>query len=441
MIFLCKNLTNERMMVLDSLPPRCFEILILIVVIGILRCLEASADNASEAKLQRLAGEGDKGARRILKLLDNPTKFYNSMKAIMTVVELVAVYLGVQMFSEIFPAPMNPILSAALGITVLSVLMLILGVYVPKRIAALKADSVVLKTAGLMQTLFYIGLPVSIVLTLISNAVLMLFGIRPNDTEEEVTEEEIRMMVDIGSESGAIDQDEKEMIHNIFELDDTQAKDIMTHRTDTELLWMEEVDKWEEIISETNHSIYPVCSDSTDNITGILKSKDLYKALLTGGDVTELLRTPYFVPETIKADDLFRQMQKTKNHFAVVLDEYGGLGGIITMSDLLEEIVGTLSDDVEEIEEEEIIQVDENTWEIAGSCDIDLVSETLNVELPIEEYNTFAGMILSELGEIPEDGSTPELEAYGMQIKVKKILDHRIEYALVTVMEKVQDDE
>ncbi len=426
---------------MDSLPPRCFEILLLIVLIGVLRCLEASADNANEAKLQRLAGEGDKNARRILKMLDSPTKFYNSMKAIMTVTELAAVYLGVQLFSEIFPDTLPGAATAAAGIALLSVLMLILGVYVPKRIAALRADSVVLKTSGLMQVLYCIGAPVSVVLTFVSNAVLMLFGIRPNDTEEEVTEEEIRMMVDIGSESGAIDQDEKEMIHNIFELDDTQAKDIMTHRTDTELLWMEESDKWEGIISDTNHSIYPVCSDSTDNVTGILKSKDLYKALLTGGDVTELLRQPYFVPETIKADDLFRQMQKTKNHFAVVLDEYGGLGGIITMSDLLEEIVGTLSDDIEETEEEDILQIDSNTWKISGSCDIDLVSETLGIELPVEEYNTFAGMILSELGEIPEDGSTPELEAYGLAIKVKKILDHRIEYALVTTLEKVQDEE
>ena len=256
-----------------------------------------------------------------------------------------------------------------------------------------------------------------------------------------MTEEEIRMMVDIGSESGAIDPDEKEMIHNIFELDDTQVGDIMTHRTDTEILWLEDKDTWKETVSETNHTIYPVCDNSIDNIVGTINSKDFYRTLLSGGDVGALLRTPYFVPETLKADDLFRQMQKTKTHFAVVLDEYGGLGGIITMSDLLEEIVGNLSNEYDEKEDDDIVAIDSNTYRISGSCDIDLVSETLGVDLPVEEYNTFAGMILGELGTIPEDGATPELEAYGLQIRVTKIREHRIESALVTVLEKVQDKE
>ncbi|MDD6735236.1 MAG: hemolysin family protein, partial [Clostridiales bacterium] len=232
-----------------------------------------------------------------------------------------------------------------------------------------------------------------------------------------------------------------EMIHNIFELDNTQVENIMTHRTDTELLWLEEKDSWKDTISASNHSIYPVCHESIDNIVGTINSKDFYRTLLNNGDVEAILRQPYFVPETLKADDLFRQMQKTKIHFAVVLDEYGGLGGIITMSDLLEEIVGSLSNEYDEVEEDDIVALDSNTYKISGSCDIDLVSETLGVDLPVEEYNTFAGMILGELGEVPEDGTTPELEAYGLQIKVTEIRDHRIESALVTVLEKVQDNE
>ena len=428
------------MMVLDSLPSRCLWIIALVFVIGILRCFESSVASLNEAKLQRKAQEGNQSANRILALLENSGRFYNSIKVLTVIFEIALVEFSIATLEPLLFVALPKELSAASMIALLSVLVLIFGVYTPKRIADLHADSIVIKASFILTVLYYIGLPVSWILTQVSNLFLLLFGIKPNETEEEVTEEEIRLMVDIGSESGAIDPEEKEMIHNIFELDDTQVGDIMTHRTDTEILWLDEKDKWEEIISASNHTIYPVCEESIDNIIGTLRSKDFYKTLLSGGDAGSILRTPYFVPDTIKADDLFRQMQKTKNHFAIVLDEYGGLGGIITMSDLLEEIVGTLSNDLDEIEEDDIIQLDDNTWEISGSCDIDLVSEALGIDLPIEEYNTFAGLILSELGEIPEDGTTPELEAYGLAVKVTEISEHRIEWTRVAVIEKVQED-
>ncbi len=426
---------------MDSLPSRCSWIILLILITGILRCLEASVENVNEAKLTKLAQDGNKSAKRALVLTENSGKFYNSVRVLTVICELVMAALTVTTLPKVLFSSLPDSYGIIASIAALSVFVLTFGVYAPKRIADLHPDSIVLKASGILTLLYYIGLPVSWVLTHISNLFLLLFGIKPNDTEEEVTEEEIRMMVDIGSESGAIDPEEKEMIHNIFELDDTQVKDIMTHRTDTEFLWIDEKDKWEEIISASNHTVYPVCEETIDNIIGILRSKDFYKTLLGGGDAKAILRTPYFVPDTIKADDLFRQMQRTKNHFAVVLDEYGGLGGIITMSDLLEEIVGTLSNDTDTPEEDEIIQLEENTWKIAGSCDIDLVSETLGIDLPVEEYNTFAGMILSELGEIPDDGATPELEAYGLSIKVTEISDHRIESVKVAVIEPTQKKE
>ena len=425
---------------MDSLPSRCLWIIILVFVIGVLRCFESCIGSLNEAKLQKYAQDGNKSAKRILAFTENSSKFYNSIKVLTVIAEIALVNFGITAFGELFSGSLPEKASFIVTIALLSVLVLIFGVYAPKRIADLHADKIVLKVSGILTLLYYIGFPISWILTQFSNFFLLFFGIKPNDTEDEVTEEEIRMMVDIGSESGAIDPEEKEMIHNIFELDDTQVGDIMTHRTDAELLWLDEKDKWEEIISESNHTVYPVCEETIDNIIGILRSKDFYKTLLSGGDVGEILRTPYFVPDTIKADDLFRQMQKTKNHFAVVLDEYGGLGGIITMSDLLEEIVGTLSNDSDESEDDDILQLDASTWRIAGSCDIDLVAETLGIELPIEEYNTFAGMVLSELGEIPEDGATPELEAYGLAIKVTEISEHRIEWTKVAILEKVQED-
>lgn len=426
---------------MDSLPSRSIWIIVLIVIIGVLRALESSIENINEARMQKMAAEKNESAKKVLFFAENSTKFYSSIKVLSVLAELILAALTVY----ILPAMLFPQVASVSAIlyssAIVFVLLFILGVYMPKRIAEIYADEIALKTTFLLYIIYYLGLPVSILLTAISNVFLLIFGIKPEDTDEEVTEEEIRLMVDIGSESGAIDPDEKEMIHNIFELDDTLARDIMTHRTDTEILWIEETDDWDKIIATTNHTIYPVCRENIDNIVGILYSRDYYKARLNGGDIKKILRKTYFVPETIKADDLFRQMQKSKNHFAVVLDEYGGISGIITMNDLLEEIVGNLSNEFDDAEENDILKLDENTWKISGSCDIDLVSETLSVELPIEEYNTFAGMILAELGEIPEDGSTPELEAYGLAIKVTKINEHRIESTKVTIIDKPEDNE
>ena len=423
---------------MDSLPSRCLLIFLLILITGFLRCFEASVNNANLAKLQNLADDGNKSAKKALSFAENPNKFYNSVKILTVITELILVFISAKFMPYELFGKFQTGTAFILSAVTLCVFLLIFGVYIPKRIADIEADRIVLSLATLLKTLYLIGLPISILLTFISNAFLLIFGIKPTDTDD-VTEEEIRMMVDIGSESGAIDPDEKEMIHNIFELDDTQVRDIMTHRTDTVILWLDEKDSWETSISASNHSIYPVCSESIDNIIGTLNSRDFYRALIKGNDTAETLRPPYFVPETLKADELFRQMQKTKSHFAVVLDEYGGLAGIITMSDLLEEIVGTLSNEYDETEEDEIIKIGENTYKISGSCDIDTVSETLDVKFPDEEYNTFAGLILSCLGEIPEDNSHPEIEAYGLKIKVTKIRDHRIESAKVTVLEKVQD--
>lgn len=428
------------MMVLDSLPSRSMWIIVLILVVGFLRLLESSIENVNEARLQKLAGEKNKAAKKVLFFTENSTKFYSSIKVFNVLAELILASLTVYFLPSMLFPELTPVYAVICTASIVFVLLFIFGVYMPKRLAEIYADEIALKTTYLLYIVYYLGMPASVLLTAISNIFLLIFGIKPDDTDEEVTEEEIRLMVDIGSESGAIDPDEKEMIHNIFELDDTLARDIMTHRTDTEILWIEETDEWDKIIADTNHTVYPVCKENIDNIIGILSSTDYYKARLNNKDITKILKKTYFVPETIKADDLFRDMQRTKNHFAVVMDEYGGISGIITMNDLLEEIVGNLSADSDE-PEDDIIKIDENTWKISGSCDIDLVSEALGIELPVEDYNTFAGMIFAELGEIPEDGSTPELETFGLSIKVTKISEHRIESTKVTIIDKPLENE
>jgi len=206
----------------------------------------------------------------------------------------------------------------------------------------------------------------------------------------------------------------------------------------------ETLEQWEQTITESKHSRYPVCNENTDDIVGVLNIKDYYKLKDQGMDVLkeEAVKPAYFVPETIKTDLLFRQMQKKRKHFAVVLDEYGGMSGIVTISDLLEEIVGEFDDgDSEELQAPEIERIDSQTWKIRGGVDLDEVAETLEVKLPIDDYDTFGGFIFGILNSIPEDGSKPSLEAYGLSIRVEEIKDHRVELAIVCKTEIENEEE
>ena len=254
-------------------------------------------------------------------------------------------------------------------------------------------------------------------LTFSTNSVLKLLGIDPNAQEESVSEEEIRMMVDVGSEKGTIDHEEKEFIQNVFEFDDLSADEIITHRTDVVMLDLNDsMDIWKETIYTNRHTLYPICDGTADKIIGILNSKDYFRIEdKTREKVMEYaVRPAYFVPDTVKADTLFRNMKKGHHVLAVVLDEYGGMSGIITISDLVEQLVGDLGDDVDEIEIEQIKQLDENTWEIQGAALLEDIVDQLGIALCIEEFDTLNGLVLHELGSIPEDGAVIEVEVSGL---------------------------
>ncbi len=418
------------MMVLDPVPYRLLISALLLIIMLILRYFQVVADSATESRMQQIPDKESKYDSKIEWICKKKKDIHSTFQFINLVVTALIV-MTAWSYAEGFQSYLARFLTMAIFVAS----MLVFGIYIPTRIAKNSPEMPAVNSYSLYRVLVVLFFPVIVFFDAVSNLVLKLFRVKL-DSAEAVTEEDILMMIDIGSTSGAIDPDEKEMITNIFEFDDTPAKDIMTHRTDVDFLWIEDdIEEWSKEISETNHSVYPVCDESVDNIIGIVSSKDFYRMMCTENrDVKKIMRSPYFVPESIKADDLFRHMQKNKSHFAVVLDEYGGLGGIITISDLLEEIVGSFSD-VDEVIEDDIITIDENTWQVLGGCDIDTVAEELDVELPIEEYNTFGGMILGELGAIPDDGSTPSLEAYGLSIKVLKIEDHRIEKAVVTKIE------
>ena len=321
---------------------------------------------------------------------------------------------------------------------ILSYFTLVFGELVPKRVAMRKTEKLALGLSGLISAISRFCGPLVSLLTGSTNLVLRLMGIDPNEEDEEVSEEEIRMMVDVGSEKGAIDDEEKEFIQNVFEFDDITAGDIVTHRTDITVLFMEETDKeWKQTIYDSRYTLYPVCDDSADNIVGILHAKEYLRLedKSRANVMEKAVKPAYFVPENVRADVLFRNMKTSHNRLAVVLDEYGGLCGIVTMNDLVELLVGDLGDDdnPEDKPDDTIEQVDDRTWKIAGRAALDEVEELLGVDLPDEDYETFNGYVFSFLGTVPQDGTTMDVETDHLLIKITDILDHQIESALVEV--------
>ena len=244
------------------------------------------------------------------------------------------------------------------------------------------------------------------------------------------------MMVDIGEEKGAIQTGEKEMIENIFEFDNMTAEDVMVHRTDMEMLWVDDTpEEIEATIESTGLSRFPVYEKDVDDVIGILSTRVwLINARKSDPKpVRELLRPAYFVPESVPADKLFRDMQSRKVHLAVVIDEYGGTAGLVTMEDLLEEIVGNIYDEFDPLEDQEIVPLGEGSWRMAGSADLDDVSDATGVKFPEdEESETLGGLVFAQLNVIPEDGSHPEVDVYGLHIRVDTLTDRRVEWATVT---------
>lgn len=430
--------------------------LLLQVVLIFLNAVFASAEIAvisvSDAKLAKLEEDGNKKAKKLKKLTENPANFLATIQIAITLSGFLASAFAAENFSDdltelilstgftaVSPQVLNSV-SVVVITLLLSYFTLVFGELVPKRVAMKKTEQLALGVASLITVISKVCAPVVWILTASTNGVLRLMGIDPNSDDDEVSEEEIRLMVDEGAQKGVIDADDQEMINNVFEFDDLVADEFATHRTDISLLWLEEsTEEWAATIHESRHSKYPVCDETVDKIIGVLDVKDFFRLQNEPKEVIlkEAIRPAYFVPESIHADVLFKQMKKTHNYFAVVLDEYGGMTGIVTMNDLLEQIVGDLDEEPTPDEEEpEIEKLDSKTWKIQGGADLEEVAEALNVELPVDEYDTFGGYIFGNYGTIPDDGSVFEIDLPPLHIKVTEIKDHRIKKAIACFSEE-----
>ncbi|MDD4088790.1 MAG: hemolysin family protein, partial [Tissierellia bacterium] len=332
---------------------------ILLFVNAIFASAEIAVISMNDNRIAKMMLEGDKRAIRLSKLTEQPSQFLSIIQIAITLAAL----LGGAFAAENFAGRLTNLLinigvnipfsvlnsvSVVLITLLLSYVTLVLGELVPKRVAMKNAERLALSLSGLLYFISKIFAPLVWLLTASTNGVLRLLGIDPNAADDEVTEEDIRMMVDVGSEKGSINENEKEMIQNVFEFDNKTAEEVMTHRTEAVILWLDETEEeWDNKIFESRHSRYPVCDGSADNVIGVLHVKEYYTIEDKSREniMKNAVKPAYYVPETVRTDVLFQNMKKSRNHFAVVFDEYGGMSGIITMNDLLEQIVGDIDDD------------------------------------------------------------------------------------------------
>lgn len=417
--------------------------IILIALNAVFASAELAVLSVNESKINRLAEHGNKKARRLRKLLKEPAKFLSTIQIAITL----SGFLGSAFAADGFSDPLVDWL-VGLGVTlsrntldtlsvifitlILSYFTLIFGELVPKRIAMKKSEVLALKVSGIVSGISVLFKPIVWLLSVSTNAVLRMLGIDPNETEEQICEEDIRMMVETGGETGAIDKDEQNFIQNVFEFDDLSVGEILTHRTDLTMLWLEDTDEtWEKVICNSSFSRYPVCDGSPDRVVGVLNAKVYLREKDKSRDniMCSALEPAYFVPETVKADVLFRNMKQTHNTFAVVLDEYGGLTGVVTIQDLIEELVGDLQENhsISETAEPQIRQLDCDTWEISGNAELDEIERAIGVTFDTEYINTFTGYIFDRLKGIPDDGKTNiELKLDNISVTIKEIKDHQV---------------
>ncbi|MEG0306086.1 MAG: hemolysin family protein [Oscillospiraceae bacterium] len=330
----------------------------LIALNAVFACAEIAVISMNDNRLAKLAAEGDKRAIRLARLTSQPARFLATIQVAITLSGFLGSAFAAENFSDglvswliglgvAVPAATLDAIAVVVITLVLSYFTLIFGELVPKRVAMHKAEALALGMSALITGIAKLFAPIVWFLTISTNAILRLMGIDPSAEDDEVSEEEIRMMVDVGSENGAIDYEEKQFIQNVFEFDDLTVGDIATHRTELSLLWLEEnMEDWKATIHNSRHTLYPVCNESADDIVGILNAKDYFRLDDKSRDnvMQHAVKPAYFVPKSVKADVLFRNMKHSHNSLAVVLDEYGGVIGIVTLNDLVEQLVGDLGD-------------------------------------------------------------------------------------------------
>lgn len=422
--------------------------IVLIFLNGIFAGAEIAVISLNETKLQKMAEGGNKRAARLQKLTREPAKFLSTIQVAITL----AGFLGSAFAADNFSKPLTALIMStginvsekvigSLCLVLITVLLayfnIVFGELIPKRLAMQKTEKTALAMSGTLRFVSVVFAPIVWLLTVSTNGVLWLLGIKSSETENEVTGEEIMMMAEAGSENGSIDASENEFIKNVFEFKQLSVGEVCTHRKETDILYLTKSDEdWERMINETFHTCYPVCGSGIDDVKGVLYTKDYFRLKdKTRLNVLKKAVAPaVFVAENTPANTLFYKMRDSREYFAIVVDEYGGMRGIITLHDLVEELVGELTakDDDEEYS---IKKIKDGEWEIIGPAPIDKVLEQTETKIPeeaSEEFETFGGYVCSVLGEMPEDGSTFTVETDGLTVRVTNVSGRCINKMIVS---------
>ena len=418
-------------------------LIILILLNAYFAATEIAFISLNDAKIEKNAKEGNKKAKQILKMLKTPSKFLATIQIGITLAGFLSSAFASDAFAdELAPVLNNLIPSVSIevwrGISIviitiiLSFFTLVFGELVPKRLAMKYYEKISYATIGVIRAISIITAPFVKLLTFSTNIVSKLFGVGEAE-EEVVTEEEIKMMIADGEEKGTIERGEKQLLNNVFEFNDIIVSEIMTPRTDMYAIDINKnLREMLDEIDELKYSRIPVYNESIDDIEGILFVKDILKPLKDNEeiDIRKITRDPYFVPESKDIDELFKEMQQNKVQMAIVIDEYGGTAGLITMEDIIEELVGNIFDEYDE-EELDIKKIDENTYIVNGMITSYELKKIFDVELPEGDYETLSGYLLDKLGRIPEEEEHPVIEDENLTYRVEEIEDRRIKYVKV----------
>lgn len=433
----------------DGLVFKILLLFVLILINAFFAMSEIAIISLNDTKMERMAEEGHKKAKMILKLTSNSTRFLSTIQIGVTLAGFLSSASASTAFAEILTNAITGALpgvpeSLVSGVSVVVITLitsyfsLVLGELAPKKIGMQASEKVAFAVVKPLLVISKITSPFVKFLSLSTNGVVRLFGFDPNADEETVTEEEIRMMVDVGGEKGVIEDAQKEMINNIFEFDDTDAGDIMTHRTDVVAADINDItlEEFVALAIEHGRSRIPLYDEDIDNIIGIVYVKDLLKyvgkEVKAKGTLKNIMREAYFIPETKSCGELFKEMSAKKIQMAVVVDEYGGTAGIVTLEDIVEAIMGNIQDEYDQ-EDDEISKIDDNTFTVDGTIDIEEIDELIGKELPDGGYETLAGFIMDELQCIPKDGEMNEVIFENVKFTVLSVEDRRIEKIKVEI--------
>ncbi len=436
---------------------------VLILLNAIFACAETAVVSMNETKLNNIAANGGKKAKkakRLSRLTSDPARFLSTVQVAITLAGFMGSAVGASMFAEPlagwldgkFPGAPDGLFSVICIIVITIVLAffnIVLGELVPKRIAQKHPEGVATGMSGLLTFVSAIFKPLVWLLTVSTNGVLRLFGINPHDNPEEVTEEDIIMMADAGTEAGSIEDEESQFIKNIFQFSDLPIGEICTHRKEADVLFENASDEtWEEIIYSTNHTYYPVCGDSIDEVTGILYTKAYFRLKDKSREnvMKNAVQTPVFLYENAPANVVLDKMKKTHEYFAVVTDEYGGMAGIVTIHDLLEAIVGEMDEKGEEADYTITkVEGEDDLWEINGIAPLDKVEQALDIKIPPEEngivHETLSGYVCGIIVTLPEDGTQFEVSTDLMDIKVLTVEKQCLTKMLVQVHRPDDEDD